>query len=115
MNETKPALPTIAEEDRTPFVDALLELLAWQMKRIEALEQEVLKLKGETTKPKIKPSKMDDDDNNSSTPKKSERTSKADSNKTAQIKIDETITIQPENIPTDSRFKGFGALSPKVH
>jgi hypothetical protein len=106
MNETKPALPTIAEEDRTPLVDALLELLAWQMKRIEALEHEVLKLKGETTKPKIKPSKMDDEDDNSSTPKKSERTSKADSNKIARLKIDETITIQPENIPPGSRFKG---------
>jgi hypothetical protein len=107
MNETKPALPTIAEGDRTPLVDALLELLAWQMKRIEALEQEVLKLKGETTKPKIKPSKMDDEDDNSSTPGKSERTSKTSSSKVAELKIDETITIQPENIPPGSRFKGY--------
>jgi len=39
----------------------LLELLAWQEIQINKLEQEILKLKGETTKPKIKPSKMDDD------------------------------------------------------
>jgi hypothetical protein len=89
MNDIKPAFPTIPEADRTPLVDALLELLAWQAKRIEALEQEILKLKGETTKPKIKPSKMDDDDDNSSTAKKSERAPKANSSKAASLKIDE--------------------------
>jgi hypothetical protein len=77
MNDIKPAFPTIPEADRTPLVDALLELLAWYMTRVEGLEQEILKLKGETTKPKIKPSKMDDDDDNSSTAKKSERAPKA--------------------------------------
>lgn len=107
MNDTKPTFPTLAEEDRTPLVDALLELLAWQAKRIEVLEQEILKLKGETTKPKIKPSKMDDDDNNSSTSKKSERNPKAHSSKTASLKIDETITIEPENVPPGSRLKGY--------
>jgi hypothetical protein len=107
MNETKPAFPTIAEEDRTPLVDALLELLAWQANRIEALEQEILKLKGETTKPKIKPSKMDDEDDNSSTAKKSERPPKTDSSKAAPLKIDENIIIKPENVPTNSRFKGY--------
>jgi hypothetical protein len=107
MNDIKPAFPTIAAEDRPPLVDALLELLAWQAKRIEALEQEILKLKGETTKPKIKPSKMDDDDDNSSTAKKPERAPKANSSKAASLKIDETITIEPENVPPGSRFKGY--------
>jgi hypothetical protein len=39
----------------------LLELLAWQEQQIAALKQEILKLKGETTKPNIKPSKMDEE------------------------------------------------------
>lgn len=110
MTETKPAFPTIAEEDRTPLMDAVLELLAWQARRIEELEQELLKLKGETTKPKIKPSKMDNtdnDDNNSSSSAKSGRGSKTDIGKTDPINIDETITIQPEDIPVGSRFKGY--------
>ena len=68
MDSLKPQLPKISNEDRTPLIDVLLELLAWQQKQIDRLEQEILKLKGETTKPKIKPSKMDkasakDDDN----------------------------------------------------
>ena len=58
MDSLKPQLPKISKEDRTPLVDVLLELLAWQQIQIDKLEQEILKLKGETTKPKIKPSKM---------------------------------------------------------
>ncbi len=53
MNSSKLEFPKIKEEDRTPLVDVLLELLAWQQKQIDKLEQEILKLKGETTKPKI--------------------------------------------------------------
>ena len=59
MNSPKLKLPEINEEDRTPLVDVLLEMLAWQQKQIDKLEQEILKLKGETTKPDIKPSSMD--------------------------------------------------------
>ena len=61
MGSLKTQLPKISNEDRTPLVDVLLELLAWQQKQIDKLEQEILKLKGETTKPQIKPSKMDKD------------------------------------------------------
>jgi hypothetical protein len=55
MNSLKPQLPKISNEDRTPLVDVLLELLAWQQIQIDKLEQEILKIKGETTKPNIKP------------------------------------------------------------
>ena len=61
MDSLKPQLPKISNEDRTPLVDVLLELLAWQQIQIDKLEQEILKIKGETTKPNIKPSKMDED------------------------------------------------------
>ena len=61
MNSPKPQLPKISNEDRTPLVDVLLEVLAWQQKQIDKLEQDILKLKCETTKPTIKPSKMDTD------------------------------------------------------
>jgi len=46
MNSPKPELPEINEEDRTPLVDVLLEMLAWQKKQIDKLEQEILKPKG---------------------------------------------------------------------
>jgi hypothetical protein len=110
MDSLKPTLPKISNADRTPLVDVLLELLAWQQKQIDALEQEILKLKGETTKPKIKPGKMDEetaesgdnDDSKSSKPKKGPKRSK-----TEHLKIDATIDIQPDKIPTGSTFKGY--------
>jgi hypothetical protein len=110
MDSLKPQLPKISNEDRTPLVDVLLEVLAWQEKQIDALKQEILKLKGETTKPNIKPSKMDEeaaddsdnDDGKSSKPKKGPKRSK-----TEHLKIDATFDIQPDRIPEGSIFKGY--------
>ena len=110
MDTPKPQLPKISQEERTPLVDVLLELLAWQQKQIDALEQEILKLKGETTKPKIKPSKMDkatseDCDTDDSGPSKQNKGPKR--SKTEHLKIDATITVEPETIPEGSSFKGY--------
>ncbi|MDP3361503.1 MAG: hypothetical protein Q8S52_05185 [Methylobacter sp.] len=112
MDSLEPPLPKISDEDRTPLIDVLLELLAWQQQQIDKLEQEILKLKGETTKPKIKPSKMDDDnsgqdddgkDDNSDTTKKNKGLKRK---KTQNLKIDVTVEIEPNNIPQGSVFKG---------
>jgi hypothetical protein len=51
MDPPKPEFPEISNKDRKPPVDLLVELLAWQEDRID--EQNILKLKGETTNPKI--------------------------------------------------------------
>ena len=108
MDSLKPQLPKISNEDRTPLVDVLLELLAWQQIQIDKLEQEILKLKGETTKPKIKPSKMDEDsaeDGNDGDKSKKNRVPKR--SKTDHLKIDATFNIHPDNIPEGSTFKGY--------
>ncbi|MDD5268492.1 MAG: hypothetical protein PHO08_15430 [Methylococcales bacterium] len=110
MELVKPQLPKISNEDRTPLVDMLLELLAWQDKRIDQLEQEILKLKGETLKPEVKPSKMDKDtakdgDGTGNDTLKQKKGPKR--NKTEQLKIDATIDIQPDKIPAGSTFKGY--------
>ena len=110
MDSPKPQLPQISNEDRTPLIDVLLEFVAWQQKQIDKLEQEIHKLKGETTKPKIKPSKMDKDsaedgaDNNSDKSKKNKGPKRS---KTGHLKIDATIDIQPAKIPQGSTFKGY--------
>ena len=59
MNSVKPLLPPISDADRTPLVDALLELLQWQSDRIEQLEDNTHKLNKQTRKPKFKSSGMD--------------------------------------------------------
>ena len=116
MDSLKPQLPKISNEERTPLVDGLLELLAWQQIQIDKLEQEILKLKGETTKPKIKPSKMDGDsaedgDENSDDGDKSKKNKGPKRSKTDHLKIDATFDIHPDTIPEGSTFKGYRAYS----
>ncbi len=53
MSSPKPELPEITQGDRTPLVDVLLGLLAWQQKQIDELRLKILKLKSETTKKDI--------------------------------------------------------------
>ena len=110
MDSVKPQLPTISNEDRTPLVDVLLELLAWQQKQIDQLRQEILKLKGETTKPEVKPSKMDKDtaeDGNKNDSDKSKNKKGPKRSKTEHLKINATVDIQPDKIPEGSTFKGY--------
>ena len=110
MDSVKPQLPPISNENRTPLVDVLLELLAWQQKQIDQLKQEILKLKGETTKPEVKPSKMDKDmaedgtGDDSDTSKKNKGPKRS---KTEHLKINATVDIQPVKIPEGSTFKGY--------
>ena len=101
-----PKFPTIPENEHTPLVDVLLEISAWKDQRIDELEQEILKLKGETLKPKIAPTKMDKEDVDKK--ESSKKTTKPEKiSKTKSLKIDETVVIYPENIPVGSKFKGF--------
>jgi hypothetical protein len=93
LDSLKPQLPNISNEERTPLVDVLLALLAWQQVQIDKLEQEILKLKGETTKPKIKPSKMDEDaaedgDENGDDGDKSKKNKGPKRSKTEHLKIE---------------------------
>jgi len=96
----------IPENEKTPLVIALLEIINEQAKKIEALEQEILKLKNETTKPKIKPSKLNDDNNKDE--KKPKRKSTKDTPKRKKkIEIHEEKIVEPENVPQDAKFVGY--------
>ena len=109
MERKKPDLPEIEENEKTPLMSNLLEVISWQELRIDFLEQEILKLKGETTKPVIKPSKMDDDSNGSGNlqDKKKRKKRGPGRRKTGKLTIHETRKIQPEMIPDGSVFKGY--------
>lgn len=60
MSSNKPVFPSIPENERTPLVDLLLELIQWQEQRIGDLEDEIQALKKETKKPTFESSKMDE-------------------------------------------------------
>jgi len=104
MKSSKPKLPSISEDERSPLLDALLELINWQEQYIEELEDEIQKLKKETRRPKLKPSKMDEETKNGNEPrkKKGERRKK-----TSRLQVDEERVIEPDVIPEDARFKGY--------
>ena len=111
MESPKPAMPNVTDRDRSPLVDALLEIIAWQQKKMEELEQQILKLKGETTKPKIKPSTMDKetDDNTDNKDENGDKGRKKGPKrkKTEQLLIHNTEIIEPDVVPEGSTFKGY--------
>lgn len=114
MGLPKIQIPCIPEEEKTPVVLQLIEIVdllfvvnQQQAEQIQLLKDEVARLKGHKPKPDIKPSKLEtipeDKEKQDSSGKRpgSEKRSK-----TAEIIIHETIPIAPDNIPPGSTFKG---------
>lgn len=108
-DSSRPILPEIPEEARTPLVDALLELLAWQSRRLSELEDEIHRLKNETRKPPPPPSDMDKacEGSESSDQNKPRAKPGPKRRKTAQLIIHEDRVITPANLPAGCRFKGY--------
>lgn len=107
-------LPPISDEERTPLVECLLdiiELLQTQVQqqgeKIQHLEDEILVLKGEKKRPKFKPSKLDKKTDEQKKPKDDQRPGSKKRSKKKDLKVDEDKIIQPEDIPPGSRFKGY--------
>ena len=57
--KTTPKIPEIREEERTPLVTALVEIIRIQQEQIQELRDEIARLKGQKPKPKIKPSVLE--------------------------------------------------------
>lgn len=104
-----PKLPDIPEEQRSPLVVQLLEVIHYQMEVIQDLRDEIAILKGNKPKPKIRPGKMENGSNDNQDKKSSEgeRPGSIKRSKTAQLPIHKTIPIQAENVPEGSKFKRY--------
>ena len=112
--QTKIDIPTIPEAEQTPLVKQLLEIikhLAADMQDLkeenQKLRDEVARLKRQNTKPKIRPSKMDDssEDKPEDSPDKGKRP--GSKKKSKDLKIHDKKRIAPDVIPEGSEFKGF--------
>jgi len=116
LNKKIPDLPEVPEDQRTPLVDKLIEIISSQNEKlqlqkelIQGLKDEIARLKGEKPKPDIKPSnlgkKSKQDDNNGQDTKKTQRP--GSKKKRKKLEIHETVAVPPAHIPEGSRFKGY--------
>jgi hypothetical protein len=108
--DIKIQIPEIPEEELTPTVKALLNIISQcvqiiesQKKEIQLLKDEIARLKGTTPKPKIMPSTLDKDllEKKLRTRKERKKRQKKTTTKYQEIKL------KPDNIPAGSKFKGY--------
>jgi hypothetical protein len=109
MTDDPIKIPEVPEVEQTPLVQTLLGIIGQMGGKIEKLEQEILKLKGETVKPQIKPSKMDDQAGTGDEDGEKKRPDKPGPKrrKTEQMEIDHTQQIELDEVPAGSTFKGY--------
>jgi hypothetical protein len=99
-------LPDIPEPERTPLVQQLLEIIHLQHERIQHLEDEIARLKGLTTRPRIAPSTLETPPRTPRDPD-TKRPGSAKRSKTAQLTITEEIVLRVSDVPPEAVFKGY--------
>jgi hypothetical protein len=95
-------LPKIPEDQITPLVAELLELIQLQMAEIQLLKDEIARLKNQKPRPNIKPSTLERPSNKSKAKKRKKRPKKS---KTKKIEIHDVVSIKPDNLPEGSKLK----------
>jgi len=99
----------IPEVERTPLVTELIELCHLQAERIQALEDEIARLKGNKPAPRRNPSGLADE--RESEGKRVEgdgkRAGSVKRHKTAELTIHETKVVPLDDRPPGSRFRGY--------
>ena len=101
-----PRIPNIPEEERTPLVCALLEIIQFQQEQILELKDEIARLKGQKPRPKIRPSTLEKD--TASKSKRSRSKKRPGSSKRSNaFTVHETVILKAHDVPKGSVFKGY--------
>ena len=100
-------LPDILEPERTPLVEQLLDINALQQDRIQQLQDEIARLKGLKTRPRIALSTLEAPTRPPCDPN-AKRPGSAKRSKTAQLTITEDIVVRLVDHPDEAVFKGYG-------
>jgi len=87
-------------------VTLLLEVIEQQREQLQALRDEVARLKGQKPRPQIRPTVLDTDDPALSG-RQPRRPGWAKRKKTAELEIHATTTVAAAEVPAGSRFKGY--------
>ena len=101
-----PRIPHIPEEERTPLVTALLEIIQVLLEQSQELRDEIARLKGQKPKPNIKSSVLEK--GHESEDKKALRRKRPGSSKRNKVlTIHETVFLRAHDVPRGSTFKGY--------
>ncbi len=109
-------IPPIPAHEMTPTVKLLLAIIEQQQvtmkqleERVNQLEAEVARLKKLPPKPKIRPSSVNKDDQDPPSTGSGKRKKKrpGSGKRKKRLKIHRSVIIQPDGIPSGSRFLGY--------
>ena len=107
-------LPEIRPEERTPLVEALLGIIRQLLDRIQQLEEtnqqlrdEIAILKGQKSRPEIKPSQLETSAPKTEGQKGAKRAGSAKRPKTSELTIDREVVLHPESLPLGATLKGY--------
>jgi len=111
MNETIPKLADIPEDELTPLVRALVEIVHRQREQIQELRDEIARLKGLNARPKIEPSRLERPvpaaQDKQSGEQRGKRAGSAKRSKTQELEIHQVVDLEVEDLPVGSVFKGY--------
>ncbi len=101
----------LSPDELTPTEEHLVEVIAQLAEQIEPLKDELRRAKGETARPKIKPSLLNQPSPDGNRPrdkgkpkgKRKKRPGSTKRSKTPHLEIHETILLHPENRPPEAR------------
>jgi transposase IS66 family protein len=112
----KMELPEVRPEERTPLVEVLLGIIRHlldtvrqQEETIQQLGDEIAHLKGQKSRPQIKPSLLESSEpkTEGEGQKDEKRAGSAKRPKNAQLTIHRQVPLHPENLPVGATFRGF--------
>ena len=99
----------VSAKERTPLVDRLLRIIEEQQAEMQAMRDEIARLKGLPRRPTIRPSTLNAPHPDPSHKKKrrGKRPGSAKRKKTAGLTIHETIPVPLEGLPEGTRQNGY--------
>ncbi len=101
-----PKIPHIPEEERTPLVVALLEIIQVLLEQNQQLRDEIAILKGQKPKPKIKPSVLEEESGDKQT-KGAGGKRPGSGKRKKKLKIHKTVIIEAPDVPPGSVHNGY--------
>jgi hypothetical protein len=97
----------IPQAEQTPLVLALVDIIRRQEREIQALRDEIHKLKGTTPRPKIEPSRLLQPPRKKEPPSEGQRPGSAKRCKTTGLPVHQEVPLVLGGLPAGTRIEGY--------